>query len=311
MLSILIPLYRYDLRPLIGVLSKEISRLDQAVEILVFNDGSGKEWEQYDEEIKQNPLVRWIESPTNVGRAAARNALAAEAKMDWLLFMDCDGLPEDPHYIKMYISSILMTKSEVIVGGRSYAPQILADQFILHWKYGSSREVIPAKKRAEHPFRSFMTNNFLIRKVRFEEIRFDPTIRLYGHEDTLFGLELKNRQIHTLHIENPMRHIGLDEKTAFLHKSELALRNLIDLHQKGYELDVKILKYALLFRKFGLHHLLRPFKKLKLRILKWNLMSRRPSLFLFDCYRLVYMLSVSPLSKGRGDVVTNMPINEI
>ncbi|MEO7175696.1 MAG: glycosyltransferase [Saprospiraceae bacterium] len=292
MLSILIPLYRYDLRPLIDVLSKEISGLGQTVEILVFDDGSGKEWDESNAEIKQNPLIRWIDSPTNIGRAAARNALAAEAKMDWLLFMDCDGMPEDPHFIKMHISSIIMTEAEVIVGGRSYAPQIPADPFILHWKYGSSREVIPAKKRAEHPFRSFMTNNFVIRKSRFEEILFDPTIRLYGHEDTLFGLELKNRQIHTLHIENPMRHIGLDEKTAFLHKSELALHNLIDLHKKGYELDVKILKYALLFRKFGLHLLLRPFAKLKLRILKWNLLSRRPSLFLFDCYRLVYLLTV-------------------
>ncbi|MBK9012976.1 MAG: hypothetical protein IPM82_02230 [Saprospiraceae bacterium] len=65
-----------------------------------------------------------------------------------------------------------------------------------------------------------MTNNFLIPRQLFLEIQFDETLRQYGHEDTLFGMELARRQVPIVHIDNPLEHIGLEPVDVFLRKTE-------------------------------------------------------------------------------------------
>ncbi|MFN2261829.1 MAG: glycosyltransferase family 2 protein, partial [Psychroflexus sp.] len=53
----------------------------------------------------------------------------------------------------------------------------------------------------------------------------------YGHEDTLFAFELKKKKVNVKHIENPVIHKDIDENSAFIEKTEMALMNLKNIYQ--------------------------------------------------------------------------------
>lgn len=293
MLSILIPVYNYDIGPLVAALSKQAQQLEIEYEIFCLDDGSKTEFKVLNRAIQHLPAVRYEELPQNLGRSAIRNRLAEEAKYPWLLFMDCDTMPEYEDFLERY--AVHLNEDKVLYGGRSYAPNPPAEnEFYFHWFYGSNREVKTQEKRSEMPYQSFMTNNFVIPKSILLDIRFDESLKQYGHEDTLFGLELKQGQIPILHLDNPMRHVGLEEASIFLRKSEQAIENLLLLREK-YDLkeEIKLLRYFEKTKKWGLHPLIRIWFKLNKKRLKRNLFGSKPKLRIFDLYKLGYMLGVN------------------
>lgn len=292
MLSILIPVYNYDIRSLVAVLSKQAQQLEIEYEIFCLDDGSETNFNVLNKEIESLPAVRYEELPQNLGRSAIRNRLAEEARYPWLLFMDCDTMPEREDFLASYVAHL--DHPQVLYGGRSYAPSTTDSQLYFHWLYGSNREVSTLKKRLEEPYQSFMTNNFVIPKSVLLDIRFDESLKQYGHEDTLFGLELKQGQITILHLDNPMRHVGLEEASIFLRKSEQAIENLLLLRKK-YDLkeDIKLLRYFEKTKKWGLHPLIRFWFKLNKNRLKKNLFGPKPKLRVFDLYKLGYMVCIN------------------
>jgi hypothetical protein len=199
----------------------------------------------------------------------------------------------DKLYMKRYI--VLCEKYEVVYGGRSYTDQTPEDpEQYLRWLYGIRREVVTAEKRNRNPNKSFMTNNFCIKKKLFNQIKFNENIQGYGHEDTLFGYELKKRKILIHHINNPLVHIGLERNSVFLEKTENGLRNLkkiIVMHGIDSPIveDIKILRW---YRRFYSVRMLFIFKLCYLlfgRSIKRNLLGNSPNLRLFDLYKLLYM----------------------
>ena len=184
MLSVLIPIYNYDCRRLINSLSAQAENLDVEYEILAFDDGSSLFLEE-NREVKNLPHVVYRELGKNIGRSAIRNLLADEAHYPYLVFMDCDMQVVSDSYLKNYLDHI--GEAPVICGGRSFCRKedILNINF-LHWIYGTFREPKPGDDSG----RMFLSNNFLIEKIVFEKVRFNEKIRNYGHEDTLFGVEL-------------------------------------------------------------------------------------------------------------------------
>ena len=289
MLSILLPIYNFEVTGLVNALVDQCSELGIDYEVRGYDDGSTPDFKRLNREIANLPDVVYRELPVNLGRSAIRNLLAAEALYPYLLFMDCDSGIVSSRYIATYTGCL--QSDTILYGGRVYSqkrPQ--EDNLLLHWRYGRDREQIPADRRARHPYRSFMTNNFLIPKAMFAQIRFDEDLSGYGHEDTLFGIELQKRGVPICHLDNPLQHLGLEPAVRLLAKSEEAVNNLYLLWRRGIDVESKLLHTALFWRRNGL-------SKGGLMLLEWllpqfkrNLLSGKPNLRVYDLYRLVLLL---------------------
>ena len=163
MLSVCIPVYNYDVRALVKTLHQQLSRSGEVFEILLMDDASDPPFQQLHQGLNHLDHCRYIELPHNVGRAAIRNHLQEKARYSYLLFMDCDsGAPE--HFIFNYLK-VLNEETEVIVGGRQYQAKAPSEpQRYLRWLVGKHRECFPLHQRQAHPYQSFLSCNFLIKK---------------------------------------------------------------------------------------------------------------------------------------------------
>lgn len=106
MLSILIPIFNFDVRPLVSDLHGQCEAAGIGYEILCFDDGSTPEFKQKNKEIWKRPNVIYREMPKNLGRSAIRNALGKAARFEYLLFMDCDSRVVSPDFIQKYLDAL-------------------------------------------------------------------------------------------------------------------------------------------------------------------------------------------------------------
>jgi cellulose synthase/poly-beta-1,6-N-acetylglucosamine synthase-like glycosyltransferase len=294
MLSILIPIYNFNIVDLAREIQYQADRSGVKYEILLVDDDSDFSFKKENRITGEWKHFRYEELAANIGRARIRNKMAGMARFPWLLFLDCDSRIVNPDYIMSYLARF--EKEAVICGGRAYETFKPNDSArFLHWHYGRKREQKSARDRNRMPWNSFMTNNFAIARSIFEKVAFDDSIDKYGHEDTLFGFELKRRGIPVLHIDNPLVHIGLETNTEFLRKTKEGVGNLSFLvnlkseYKNTMVKGIKLLRHYSWLQRF---HLLVPFRCLyagiKNQILA-NLMSRHPMLLLFDIYKLGLM----------------------
>ena len=289
MLSILIPIFNFDVRELVEALSSQGKGLSMPVEILCFDDGSEEQWKGLNRAIEHLPFVQYRELQSNLGRSRIRNALADEARGTHLLFLDCDSALPDGGYLRRYAS--LMDGESLLYGGRAYQDSPPHDaRFFLHWKYGTLREQMAPEQRRIRPYHHFMTNNFLIPSSVFQAIRFDERLLRYGHEDTLFGMELYKRQIPLLHIANPLVHIGLEPASVFLKKNEEGIRNLAFLYTSGTGIETRLLAFYEKIKRTGLTFFFKKALALLRPRLYRNLLSPRPKLRFLDLYKLSLLL---------------------
>jgi glycosyltransferase involved in cell wall biosynthesis len=290
MLSILIPVYNFNIVALVKELRRQAVIASIEFEIVVLDDCSSELLRDQNKEVTNLSNVIFRELDKNIGRSRIRNRLADMAKFSNLLFMDCDSEIPDDQYISRYIP--FFGHEVVVCGGREYHPEQPEDpEYFLRWLYGLRREQIPVDVRNADPYRSFMTNNFLISKSILKLIHFDESIVKYGHEDTLFGLELKKHKIPVIHIHNPLIHTGLEATSEFIQKTGESIENLVILIKTGkidkeYYNDVKILRTYNFLKKFGLTGMVNRFFNWFYNALYMNMSGSNPSLFLFDIYRL-------------------------
>lgn len=290
MLSILIPIFNFDVRPLVSDLHDQCEAAGVAYEIICFDDGSTADFKQKNQTIWKRPNVIYREMPQNLGRSAIRNALGRAARFEYLLFMDCDSRVVSSSFIQNYLQNA--TPNTLVYGGRCYADHPPADLALrFHWHYGRQREQSSAAERSRAPYHGFMTNNFLIPRAIFLDILFDESLRQYGHEDTLFGLELAHRKIPIQHIDNPLEHIGLEPVAVFLRKTEQGLENLARLKQEGKPIETRLLTLFERCQNWGITLLLRQVLKAFKPLIVSQLNSSRPSLILFDFFKLAQLSS--------------------
>ena len=265
LLSILIPVYNYDVTHLVTELRRQAEDLGELYEICLLDDASDERFKVRNRVLSHKTNVRYEELPQNIGRSAIRNRLVEMAQYDYLLFMDCDSGVVMPHYLQTYVKAL--HPQRLLYGGRAYLPKPPSDpQYLLHWHYGRQREQQDFLERQKNPYHSFMTNNFLIPKFIFAIITFDESLRTYGHEDTLFGMELAQKNIEIQHLNNPLLHLGLESTAVFLSKTKMAVYNLAQLQQQGKSVETRLSKtYSQISRlkllfvaRLGLK-LLRPF----------------------------------------------------
>lgn len=288
MLSILIPTYNYDILPLVTAVHGQVSSLKVEFEIIVMDDASPIQ--QYDKEkLSRFSNLQLVELPENIGRSAIRNNLAKTAQYDWCLFLDADVIPVQPNFIETYLKGIT-NNTEVINGGILYQDSISDYSQNLRWVYGHKREALSSDQRKKNIYLSFLTLNFLIRKSVFDRISFNEDIPNLRHEDTLFSFNLKQKKIRIDHISNPVYHMGLEDSKTFLDKSLKSIEAL------SFMISKKLLpaNYTLIsrvhtrIRAFGLGSLCAFMYKKLSPSFEHHLMGKRPSLRIFDIYRLSY-----------------------
>lgn len=288
MLSILIPIFNRDIRNPVRELHGLASVEELPFEIICLDDGSREEVAALNQEIALLENVRYVRLKENIGRAAIRNLLADKSRFDYLLFMDADFQLPNSLYLKKYLDTLGETR--VVVGGSLYQPQPPVDStLLLRWRYGTRREQLSLNQRQRLGWGAFTTHHFLVPRSAFSRVRFDESLRNYGHEDTLFGLDLKAAGYELLHIDNPLMHEEIDPAGVFLEKVMHSVRNLYNLYQQDKAIPSPLWRAFSLLSSLHLDHFAGRLFTLLEPILKRQLLGQNPKLWVLDLYKLLFI----------------------
>lgn len=295
MLSILIPTYNYNIAPLVYELYKQCklqSNLD--FEIVVYDDGSELFHSENNEVNKLDHASHTI-LEENIGRSAIRNKLALDAQYPNLLFLDADVRIISSNFISEYLNHIhTFPNYEIVYGGIVYQENKPDKNQLLRWIYGNNREALTATERQLNPYVSFLTLNFLIKKIVFNEVIFNENIPNLRYEDLLFSYDLMRKQKNIFHLNNPVVHNGIETSSVFLEKTNDSLNGLKFLLEKGI-INHDYAKISRVYRKLNQLKLLvfvKLFYKLFNRKMNQNLLGSTPSLYIYDIYRLGYFCNI-------------------
>ena len=287
-LSILIPTYNQDCTQLVHDL---LEQLPQDAEIIVADDGStAASIRENNASIAKLPQCRYWQAKMNLGRAKIRNLLAEMAQGEWILFIDSDAQVKSKDFIANYLKET--DGRQVICGGTGNYEKCPSPDKALRYKYEVLAErKKPLKLRRRKPYAQFSTFNFMILRDLFMQISFCNEICDYGHEDTLFGLALKDRKIPVLHIDNKLIHTGLEPTPAYLRKIKTSLFTLSRLDEK-IQRRINISAIALFIKKCHLKGFATWLFNISNHRLKKNLLGNNPSLFLFKLYKLGFFCKI-------------------
>ena len=288
MLSILIPIYNYNVYPLVTELKGQADALGIAYEILVQDDAS-KTFLEENTEINLLQHCSYTLNHENLGRGNNINLLNNRAQFDYVLIMEADAFPEKKTYLRDLIAAINQ-ETQVIFGGVAYPYQKPEKDKLLRWKYGNERESVSFLERLKNPYHFVFTWNLLLKKELLSNYHFPYNVKDYGYEDVVFIKQLKENNIPIQHIENRLIHFNSETSLTFIEKTEKAITTLRQLIlDKKLELsDTKIGKAYKMIKFWQLDFLISFFfKKVSKSIIK-NLMSSHPSLILLDLYKLGY-----------------------
>ncbi|HXB11516.1 MAG TPA: glycosyltransferase family 2 protein [Bacteroidia bacterium] len=296
MLSVCIPVYNVNVGNLVKDLSDQVALLDVPVEIIVIDDRSNVDFNNANKTALANKAT-YIALPENVGRARIRNMFLKYTQYPYLLFLDCDSAILDKQFLANYITEIKKGE-KVICGGRVYSVTKPKREKVLHWTYGRKKESKPAAERQLKPNASFMTNNFVVERKVFEAIQLNEKIKGYGHEDTLFGYELKLRGINIKHIDNAVLHADLHTNKVFMDNTESAIRNLAEIvktmgEDSDFTKDIALLQYYNKLKKNGLLGFVKVVFAMKRPFMRYLLCSGFASMFYLDFYKLGYYVNTA------------------
>lgn len=298
MLSILIPAKDYDCHTLIEELHKQGESLGVPYEILIGEDGTDEENLHLNAVADTLAHCRRIVKKTNIGRAAIRNLLAAEAQYPSIIFIDCDAVVEKDDFLYSYAEAL--KECDVVCGSLYHANEQPNDDCSLRYRYEKEADKQrDAIIRSKAPYDRFATFNFAIKKDIFTSILFNESITRYGHEDTLFGKELERRGIPIRHIDNKLLHNGLESNATFLAKSEQALATLLTIEDKI--VSTPLLATLRKLRALHLEGVFMIYWNLRKESLRKNLLGKKPSLTKFKIYKLGYYISLHK----KGDINTH------
>mgnify|MGYP001205598078 CR=1 FL=1 len=289
MISICIPIYNFNVVDLIITIIKQGEKSKKPYEVICIDDGSNKETLKLNAEINSHKAVKYLILKRNIGRSKIRNLFLENANYENLLFIDCDCSIQSEKFLENYFEQL---DNAVVYGRRKHHENPPKNKNKkLRWLYGIKKEDQNFNFRIKNPYHCFRSNNFLIKRTIFSRIKFNEKIETYGHEDTLLSLELKKNKVAIFQINNPVFHEGIEDSSVFLEKTKSAIKNLVLLEKKNlYSSSIKLIKTYHLINKLKLTWLVFPLSKTILKILERQLLSSRPSLKIFDLYKLIYFL---------------------
>ena len=292
MLTVCIPVYNKDVTTLATTLLKQIDASNENVNVVLIDDKSSSSIVQTNSNISND--IHFIPLDKNVGRSKIRNEFLEHTDSKYLLFLDCDSKIINDDFIESYLNYLNQYEPKVLVGASVYGQNKPSIQYRLRWKYGRIKESKTYSERVSDSNFSFKTNNFIISRACFAENLFNETISGYGHEDTLFGHELRKKGIQIDHIDNPVLNDILDTNREFILKTEEGLHNLLKVlqltnHDESLVSNIKLLVYYNRYRSSGMFKLFFAIAKKPIRYL---LAKGCASLFLLDVYKLGYLIRI-------------------
>lgn len=298
MVSILIPTYNYDCTRLVCALRQQAEALrckvgaDFGYEILVLDDGSEARFaDLLREGIDALPRCRVLSAGGNVGRAAGVNFLVAQAQYPWCIVIDSDAEVCTADFLERYWDA--RHEADVVCGALRNPELRSVKGHELRYRYEKAAEKRrPATYRNAHPYACFSTFNVMFHKRVFDTLRFDEQCREYGYEDALMGLMLGRKGFSIVHIDNPLIHLGIDSNESFLMKTEAALRTLCALGEPMQSAAGASRVYRRLRQLRLVSPVLFLFKVLR-PTLRRNLLGSKPSLLLFNVYKVGYYCYIS------------------
>ncbi len=267
---------------LLDKLAMSIENLPVDFEIIVFDDSADSTYYAWHNRFSKDKRFRIFSAAKNKGRSASRNFLMRQANGSHCVLLDGD-MWVDSDFMHHYLDAIEEYPEMVLVGGIKYDQSAAG----LRLKIGAEREAIAALDRQKQPYRAFTAANVAIPMAVAKNIQFDESIVTYGHEDTVFGLALKEQAIPIKHIDNPAIHLGLDDDETYLKKVEESLKTLAGLWftnhlVKKHAAEIKLLR---IWQRCRWLLFIVPSSKL---LLNYFRKKAKESVFWLDGYKLLY-----------------------
>lgn len=293
-ITVCIPVFNQYIADLAAVLAYQVSGATIPVVVFFGDDASEEKFRKLNRPVMAKYGFVYEEMPENTGRARMRNYMAEKANTTHVLFLDGDTIIEHSDFLVNYIESLLQSPDTVFCGGTYFQPRNYDKNKMLHWTYGTKVVAgLHSRRDLEGRFH-FMASNFLIKREYFEQVRFQEDLRDYGHEDTIFGHELRSANIDVEGIDNQVLHGSLDMNKEFLDKVSHLVLNLKKLKKSGqYEealAEIRLVKAARNVKKCGLRApYLWLFDGISTLVAK-NLNGSKPSLGLLNMYKLYLFL---------------------
>lgn len=289
MLSVLIPVYNYNIIQLVYTIHKQLLASKITFEILCFDDHSDNGISSSNSKIEQLENTSYHISNNNLGRVAVRQTLAEKANYDWLLFLDADVIPKYDEFISNY-TALLFSDYDAIYGGFTYRNTPPKVDHMLRWTYGRSKEQMPAIKRNQVPYKIVISGNFLIRKSLFISLNSQITQKGYGY-DNYFGALLKAHKSKVFHIDNEVFHLGLESNVIYLNKIEQSVDTLLILDKQNVinETENTLYNSYKHLKKLKLNYIFSFIHKKFNSNFRKNLLSSTPNILVLQCYKLSYI----------------------
>ncbi|MCC6816382.1 MAG: glycosyltransferase family 2 protein [Saprospiraceae bacterium] len=283
MISILIPVYNFEITNFVNQLVDSAMSAKITFEIIVMDDYSTKEWREKLLLLSSLDNVRVIYLQENVGRSAIRNKLLIEAKFDLLIYLDADGKLISNDFIANYLK---YSHCKVVYGGRQYDCNQYSDkEYKLHCRYGTRYESVHVNKRLKNPYLYFHSNNFMVSKSVMEKFQFENKLKEYGYEDILWAITLKQNSIKVYHIENPVLHLGLEIAETFLIKVDSSLKNLASINREKIRIPGSLSSCVKWINIMHLDAVVLPIFRKSESLIRRNLFSNNPYMLALQWYR--------------------------
>ncbi|MFI0490527.1 glycosyltransferase family 2 protein [Flavobacterium sp.] len=293
MLSILIPIYNYNVFPLVSELHKQCLKCKIDFEILCQDDASNSSLNIFNDKVNSLPNCSFVALTQNLAHRENRNSLAEKAKYNYLLFIDGDSNIISNNFIQNYISNI--HDFDVVYGGRLHPEKCPSDNQKLRWKYGRFIEDKNAENRKHTPYQSLLFNNTLINKECFNKVKFDKKMKKYGHDDTQLSYQLSILKSKVNHIDNPIEHGDIDSNSAYLNKTKESLENLILLYEEN-KIDIQFVKLIRLYaflKKTKIDFIIRKSYSFFKNLILKNLTGNNPNLLVYNIFKVGHLCTLN------------------
>jgi glycosyltransferase involved in cell wall biosynthesis len=214
-LSVLVPTYRDDPRPLLAALAGDAS---DEVEVIIYEDGAPDAdlSEALRAAVLYAPIpARQITAPVNLGRSAARNRLGELARGQWILFLDADMRPPQ-RFLTRWIDILTQTDADAVFGGYEPCEPSSPDQAV-HAELARVSDVHSAVERNEIGAVAVCSSNLAVRRSFFGQVPFDEGYSGWGWEDVDWALRADEAG-RVAHADNPAGHGGLESVERLLAK---------------------------------------------------------------------------------------------